>query len=58
MNILFIDDTEQLGQRYVGIGGVILHDSHIGGMIRLFDSKKEHHGIPAEEEIKWSPKKR
>lgn len=55
MNILFIDDTEQLNKRYVGIGGVIFRDDCIDNLFSLFRQKKVLHGIPAEEEIKWSP---
>lgn len=55
MNILFIDDTEQLNKQYVGVGGVILRDDSINNLCALFKRKKELHGIPAEEEIKWSP---
>jgi hypothetical protein len=54
VNILFIDDTEQLNE-YVGIGGVILRDDYINNLFRLFGQKKALHGIPPEEEIKWSP---
>jgi len=55
MNILFIDDTEQVKKRYVGIGGVIFHDSCIDNLYSMFRSTKAVHGIPSEEEIKWSP---
>lgn len=54
VNILFIDDTEQLNE-YVGVGGVIFRDDSISDLCRLFGQKKALHGIPAEEEIKWSP---
>lgn len=57
MNILFVDDTEQLNKQYVGVGGVILRDDSINNLFALFKRKKELHGIPAEEEIKWSPPK-
>ena len=56
MNILFIDDTEQLN-KYVGIGGVIFHDDYINNLFSLFRQKKASHGIPPEEEIKWSPRR-
>ena len=55
MNILFIDDTEQLNKQYVGIGGVIFNDSCLINLFSLFNQKKALHGIPTEEEIKWSP---
>ena len=55
MNILFIDDTEQLN--YVGIGGVIFHDDYLKNLFSIFNQKKALHGIPPEEEIKWSPPK-
>lgn len=57
MNILFIDDTEQLNKQYVGIGGVIFHDGYLNDLASLFNQKKVLHGIPPEEEIKWSPPK-
>ncbi len=57
MNILFIDDTEQSRKRYVGIGGVILHDDLMGNIFSMFRRTKQVHGIPSEEEIKWSPDK-
>jgi hypothetical protein len=53
MNILFIDDTEQ--SNYVGIGGVIFHDDYLRDLFSSFKQKKAKHGIPPEEEIKWSP---
>ena len=53
MNILFIDDTEQ--SDYVGIGGVIFHDDYLRDLFSSFKQKKAEHGIPPEEEIKWSP---
>jgi hypothetical protein len=55
VNILFIDDTEQ--SNYVGIGGVIFHDDYLKNLFNLFKQKKESHGIPPEEEIKWVPPK-
>jgi len=55
VNILFIDDTEQ--SNYVGIGGVIFHDDYLKNLFSLFKQKKASHGIPPEEEIKWSPPK-
>lgn len=58
MNILFIEDTEQLNKQYVGIGGVIFHDGYINDLASLFNQKKVLHGIPPEEEIKWSPPKK
>ena len=57
MNILFIDDTEQNKGKYVGIGGVIFCDEYIDDLFSKFRSTKEIHGIPSEEEIKWSPRK-
>jgi len=57
VNILFVDDTEQLNKKYVGVGGVILRDDSINTLCTLFKRKKESHGIPAEVEIKWSPPK-
>ena len=57
MNILFIDDTEQLKKKYVGVSGVIFHDDYLNSLFRLFRKKKALHGIPPEEEIKWSPDK-
>jgi len=57
VNILFIDDTEQSNKQYVGIGGVIFHDSYLNDLFSLFNQKKVLHGIPPEEEIKWSPSK-
>jgi len=57
MNILFIDDTEQLNKQYVGIGGVIFNDGCLKNLLSLFEQKKALHGIPTEEEIKWSPSK-
>lgn len=53
MNILFIDETEQ--SNYVGIGGVIFHDDYLRDLFSSFKQKKTKHGIPPEEEIKWSP---
>lgn len=55
MNILFMDDTVQVGKRYIGIGGVIFRDDCIDNLFSLFKEKKELHGIPYEEEFKWSP---
>ena len=55
MNILFLDDTEQLNKEYVGVGGVIFHDDYLCNLFNVFLQKKERHGIPPEEEIKWSP---
>jgi hypothetical protein len=55
MNILFIDDTEQSNSNYIGIGGVIFHDDYLKDLCSLFKQKKAEHGIPPEEEIKWSP---
>jgi len=55
VNILFIDDTEQVSQQYIGIGGVIFHDSCLSDLFKQFNEKKALHGIPSEEEIKWSP---
>ena len=55
MHILFIDDTEQIRKRYVGIGGVIFHDECIDNLFSMFRSTKEVQGIPSKEEIKWSP---
>jgi hypothetical protein len=55
VNILFIDDTQQLGKRYIGIGGVIFHDDYLNDLCDLFRQKKALHSIPPEEEIKWSP---
>jgi hypothetical protein len=55
MNILFIDDTEQLSKTYIGVGGVILRDDTLSNLYSLFTSKKEAHGIPSQEEIKWHP---
>jgi hypothetical protein len=57
VNILFVDDTEQLNKKYVGIGGVILHDDYLNDLFSLFKQKKASHGIPPREEIKWSPRK-
>src|SRR4030042_1376774 len=50
-----MDDTEQLNE--VGIGGGIFHDSCLNDFFSLFNQKKALHGIPPEEEIKWSPSK-
>ena len=55
MNILFLDNTTQERGAFVGIGGVILHDTCISSLGQLFDATKEEHGIPSNEEIKWSP---
>jgi hypothetical protein len=57
MNILFIDDTEQMEKRYVGMGGVIFNDNSIPNLFSMFTHAKESHSIPASEEIKWSPRK-
>jgi len=57
MNFLFIDDTEQIRKRYVGIGGVIFHDERIDNLFSMFRSIKSLHGIPSDEEIKWSPRR-
>jgi hypothetical protein len=57
MNILFLDDTTQEKETFVGIGGVIFHDTCISSLCQLFDATKEEHGIPSNEEIKWSPKR-
>ena len=57
MNILFIDDTVQLNKKYVGVGGVIFHDDYPNNLFNLFNQKKASHGIPPNEEIKWSPRK-
>jgi hypothetical protein len=57
VNILFVDDTEQLNRKYVGIGGVIFHDDYLNDLFSLFKQKKASHGIPPQEEIKWSPRK-
>jgi len=57
VNILFIDDTGQNKDKYVGIGGVIFQDECINNLFGMFRSKKEAYGIPAEEEIKWSPRR-
>lgn len=57
MNILFIDDTVQVKNEYVGVGGVIFHDDYLSDLFRLFRKKKALHGIPLDEEIKWSPDK-
>jgi hypothetical protein len=57
VNILFIDDTEQINNQYVGIGGVIFHGDCLDNLFSLFNQKKALHGIPYGEEIKWSPDK-
>jgi len=57
MNILFIDDTERVRKRYVGVGGVILHDDYIDNLYTNFHVIKKTYGIPPNEEIKWSPDK-
>jgi len=57
VNILFIDDTQQNNNQYVGIGGVVFHDDCLGNLISLFNQKKASHGIPPREEIKWHPDK-
>jgi hypothetical protein len=57
MNILFIDDTEQIEKRYVGMGEVIFNDNSIPNLFSMFIHAKESHSIPASEEIKWSPRK-
>jgi len=54
---LFIDDTGQNKDKYVGIGGVIFQDECINNLFSMFRSRKEAYSIPAEEEIKWSPRK-
>ena len=57
MNILFLDETLQLKQSYVGIGGVIFHDDCLATLFNLFKHEKTIHSIPSQEEIKWSPPK-
>ena len=57
MNILFLDDSSQENERFIGIGGVIFHDTCIHNLNQLFDAVKEEHGIPTDVEIKWSPRK-
>jgi len=57
VNILFLDDTQQLKNQYVGIGGVIFHDGCLVDLFSLFKQKKVFHDIPPQEEIKWSPSK-
>jgi len=57
MHILFLDDSSRERAKFVGIGGVIFHDSCISSLGQLFDATKERHGIPLDEEIKWSPKR-
>ena len=52
MNILFIDDTGQNKNKYVGIGGVIFQDECINNLFSMFRNKREAYGIPDEEEIK------
>ena len=60
MNVFFVDDTAQgkrkhVGEQYVGIGGVIFHDDCIRSLFDFFREAKQRHGIPPDEEIKWSP---
>ena len=54
---MFIDDTGQNKDKYVGSGGVIFQDECINNLFSMFRNKKEAYGIPDEEEIKWSPRR-
>lgn len=44
--------------QYVGVGGVAFHDDSIRGLFKMFGHTMESLGIPAPEELKWSPAKR
>jgi hypothetical protein len=57
MNILFIDDTEQMSGRYIGMGGVVFNDDVISSLFSMFARIKETYKIPHTEELKWSPRK-
>lgn len=57
MNILFLDDSSQEKEKFVGIGGVIFHDTCLKNLNELFDATKKEHGIPDNVEIKWSPRR-
>jgi len=55
MNVLFLDDTQQIGSEYVAVGGVVFHDDQLRDLSDVFEKKKAEHLIPADEEVKWSP---
>jgi hypothetical protein len=57
MYILFLDDSLREKDKFVGIGGVILHDTCLSSICQLFEAVKEKYGIPSDAEIKWSPKR-
>jgi hypothetical protein len=56
MNVLFLDDSSQESERFVGIGGVIFRDTCINTLNQLFYAIKQEYGVPTDAEIKWSPK--
>lgn len=57
MYVLFLDDSLREKDKFVGIGGVILHDTYLSSICQLFEATKETYDIPSDAEIKWSPKR-
>jgi len=57
MYILFLDDSCQRKDRYVGLGGVAFHDQYLFQVAKRFNAIKKKYSIPPIEEIKWSPKR-
>lgn len=55
MRFLFVDDSSQCRDRYIGIGGVIFADHNLSGVAGRFVAIKKKYDIPEDEEIKWSP---
>lgn len=60
MDVFFADDSVQLSRRggagYVmSFGGVLVKESELRPLSAHMDAIADHYGIPAGEEIKWSP---
>lgn len=62
MQFFFADDSAQKSVRegmgkLLAFGGVLVHSDRLKSLSGAIDSIARAHGIPANEEIKWSPRK-
>jgi len=55
MHILFLDDSYNKQQKYLGHGGFCIQDSQIGQLTKEIEALKKSYGIPLDVELKWSP---
>lgn len=55
MHVLFLDDSYNKREKYLGHGGFCIQDSQISHLIKEIEDLKSSYGIPRNIELKWSP---